>query len=411
MNIWVLSHGELLPMEPGFHPMRTAMLTAELRKRGHFVTWWTSAFSHRRRFFLADRATTLELDPYLQVKLLCAGGYRSTVSIARHLHNKRLADRFLAAAPYSSRPDFIIASYPIIELAEQAVNFALKYNVPALVDVRDYWPDLYLDRIPAWCRYPARLALCETFKKAKRTLANADMLIGISTGILRFALRHAGRDLVPTDRVFPIGCPASSLSNSEAGPPPRITAEEGVFTCAFVGTLGSSYDLDTVLRSAARLWRAAGGAIRFVIIGDGDNYKRISQLATSLPNVVVTGWVANTEVEGILAQSDVALMPLISRADSLPNKFFEYLRAGIPIVSSLKGEVEDLLSEHNLGYSYRCGDDGELARIIQDMARNREAVQAMGYRCRSLFDLRYTSESIYPAYADHIEQFPRKYTD
>jgi glycosyltransferase involved in cell wall biosynthesis len=404
MKVWLLSHGEMLPIEAGHRPMRTGMLAAELARRNHHVTWWTSTFSHRQRRLLANCDMNVRVDDRLELSMIHAGRYESTVSFARHRHNIRVGRRFRTASASRPRPDVILASYPIIELAAAAMQYGQRHGIPVVVDVRDYWPDLYVERLPRFCRGLARLALTPTFARARRTLSRANALMGISNGILEFALMHAGRNRREADRVFPIGCRTGACFGSKpAESPPFLRVASGELVCTFVGTFGSSYDLDTVLRAAARLQASGNAAVRIVIIGAGDKSAAISRVAATLPNVTLTGWLSGDDVERALADSDVGLMPLISRPDSMPNKFFEYLRAGLPIVSSLQGEVEHLMRERGLGRSYRTGDDAGLARVLADMAAARNETTSMGRRCRQLFEERYAAESIYPTYADHLE--------
>lgn len=411
MNTWVFSHGEVLPVEPNYRAMRTGMLTAELTRRGHRVTWWTSTFSHRHRQLLADRDTVVDVHDRLHVNMLHAGRYTSTISLARHLHNLRLGRRVgthLSALP---RPDVILASYPIIEFADAAVRYGRSLDVPVLVDVRDFWPDLYLERLPRATRGVARVVLGSTFRRARRTLANADALIAMSDGVLRFALHHAGRGRQDLDRVFPIGCRREQGGAAAGARPDCLSADPGVLTCTFVGTFGSSYDIETVLRAAARLERSAGPAVEIVIVGAGQKAAAISAAAAGLSNVRLTGWLAGEGVDAVLRHSDVGLMPVVSRPDAMPNKFFEYLRAGVAIVSSLEGEVEDVIRDRGLGLSYRVGDDAALAHALTRLAAARDTTAAMGRRSRALFEERYVAEAIYSEYADHLEFLARRCGD
>jgi glycosyltransferase involved in cell wall biosynthesis len=403
MNMWVFSHGEMLPSEPNYRPMRTGMLTAELARRGHRVTWWTSTFSHRRRQLLADRDTVMNVHDRLQLRMLHAGSYRSTISLARHLHNLRLGRRLAAHVSSMPRPDVILASYPIIEFADAAVRYGRSLNVPALVDVRDFWPDLYLERLPKASRGLARAALGSTFRRARRTLSNADALVAMSDGVLRFALNHASRDRREHDRVFPIGCRRDHGATSSANRPDCLSADPDVLTCTFVGTFGYSYDIETVLRAADRLRRSAGSAVEIVIVGAGQKAGAISAAAAGLPNVRLTGWLAGEDVDAVLRHSDVGLMPIVSRPDAMPNKFFEYLRSGLAIISSLEGEVEHVIRDQGLGLSYRVGDDASLAHALTQLAAARDTTVAMGRRSRALFEARYVAETIYSAFADHLE--------
>ena len=72
--------------------------------------------------------------------------------------------------------------------------------------------------------------------------------------------------------------------------------------------------------------------------------KKWSKLAIGLQNVVFTGWVNKHELKYLSDIADIGLMAYSKGApQGLPNKIFEYMSSGIPILSSLQGETEDFL--------------------------------------------------------------------
>ena len=99
-------------------------------------------------------------------------------------------------------------------------------------------------------------------------------------------------------------------------------------------------------------------------MGDGDQYTDIIRRASRLPNVTLTGWIGQEALQDLLNASDVGMAPLRSVRDAMPNKPYEYFAAGLPILSSLEGEMEALIDRHNVGCSYRDGDVGRLGELV-----------------------------------------------
>jgi glycosyltransferase involved in cell wall biosynthesis len=52
----------------------------------------------------------------------------------------------------------------------------------------------------------------------------------------------------------------------------------------------------------------------------------------------------------------------------MPDKVYDYLAAGLPIISSLKGELEDFLTRRDIGIQYTAGEPGGLAAALKSLA-------------------------------------------
>jgi glycosyltransferase involved in cell wall biosynthesis len=88
--------------------------------------------------------------------------------------------------------------------------------------------------------------------------------------------------------------------------------------------------------------------------------------------------------------------------EAMPNKVFTYMSGGLPILSSLGGELEAFLSREGVGLSYR----GPYALVwafealMDDEPRRAE----MARKAQAVFDERYEAGCLYGDYAGHIER-------
>src|SRR5690606_2789684 len=99
------------------------------------------------------------------------------------------------------------------------------------------------------------------------------------------------------------------------------------------------YDLGPVLESARRAQAEFGSEVQFVISGDGELGRHWRRRALGLPNVIFTGWIGGDEINWLRDHAAIGFQPYSANASQgLPNKLFEYLSAGIPVLSSLQGE-------------------------------------------------------------------------
>ena len=409
MRIWLVTVGEPLPIasDPNPRLLRTGVLARRLVAGGHEVTWWTSAFDHfRKRHHCATDTTVVSESG--TIRLLKSVGYRGNLSPMRFVEHAGVARKFSIQARLQPAPDIILASLPTIELAREAVRFGKAHDVPVLIDVRDLWPDVLVDVMPRRLRWLGRWVLAPLIRDSSYALANCSGIIGVSDGYLTWALRQAKRPATANDAILPLGyVPTESSSddmNAAGDRLRRIGVDPSRTLCWYVGSFGRQYDLAPALHAASRLRGSGRMDIQFVISGDGELGSRWRQLAAGLDNVVFTGWIGAHEINWLRAHAAVGLQPYAQGApQGLANKLFEYLSAGMPVVSSLPGENQQLIEQYGCGLTYRPGDAADCLEKITLLADDDDRRQAMGRRGKELFLQRFDSHIVFDGLAAHLE--------
>ena len=404
MRIWLVTVGEPLPTDGSNERLlRTGILAGFLSRRGHEVLWWTSAFDHVRKTHRAGEDTFVSLAGNYLIVMLHSCGYRRNISLARLSNHRGMARKFVELAPREPAPDVILCSMPTIELCREAVRFAKRSGIPVVLDIRDLWPDVIVDIAPPWARWAARLFLSSLFRDLREACAGATAVIGITDPIVEWGVRYAGRPKTGLDRAFPLGYLEQIPLPGEMEKAQRfwsglgIGADPGEFLVCFFGTIGRQFDLETVIMAARRL---EGGArrFRFVLCGSGDMLPHYRKLAGDIPSVEFPGWVGAAEIWTLMRIARAGLAPYRNSIDfrlSLPNKSIEYLSAGLPLVSSLTGELERLLEEHGCGVTYTEGDAESLATTLVELYDHRAGLETMAANALALYQGRFTAESIY----------------
>ena len=140
----------------GAENTRSMLLCAELLRRGHQAVMWTSAYDHIRKKWrdewLAHGMNGYRRDDGLEVRFMKGCGYSSNVSVRRLVDHQLAARSFLEQAARLPKPDAIVASVPDHVTAEAAVRFGREQQIPTIVDVRDKWPDIFVEIGRASCR-------------------------------------------------------------------------------------------------------------------------------------------------------------------------------------------------------------------------------------------------------------------
>ena len=413
MLTWLIKDGEILPVQAATRPMRTGMLANELVERGHSVVWWSSTFSHQRKTLLYEKDTALEVEPGFQLNLIHAGRYQKNISLGRYFHHRLLARRFSEEARERPVPNVIVCAFPTIDLANQAVSYAKRNGVPIIIDIRDLWPDTFLDKSPKFLKGILRVLLIQDFQRTKELLRNADSLAAISKGCLIWGLRYANRHENDDDKIFYTGYPEENIGKHEISD--RIKAFkqriEGKIVFTFIGSFGHSYELGLICKAARRLIQMGLSNIHFALAGDGQQFKSVLRNARSLPNVSLLGWLDRFEIFDLLNLSHIGLVPCLSVIDAMPNKPFEYLSAGLPILSSLEGEMEAIMTNHNIGCSYKSGDIDTFLKLIIKLSSDEKLRLQQSHNAIRLFRNKFSSKIIYAAYANHVEHIARKKGD
>ncbi len=165
----------------------------------------------------------------------------------------------------------------------------------------------------------------------------------------------------------------------------------------FTGTHGVANGLDAVLDAAAVLKRRGNEAVKLVLIGDGALKGKLMQRARDeqLDNVVFHNAVDKERLAGLLAAANVGLQVLADVPEfyygTSPNKFFDYLAAGLPVLTNYPGWVADLIREYEIGFAVPPNDPDRFAEALERAAGDRAALIAMGKRARSVAETRFNS--------------------
>ena len=396
-----------LPIDIGFRPIRFGLLANELLRRGHTVTWLSSDFNHISKEY--RRADLLDSLPAgLKVILLHTNRYYKNVSFSRLINHWQYCKQLTRWMENKSAPDGIIVSYPLIEAALISLAFGSRNYVPVIVDIMDIWPEVYLMAFPRSIRRIARVLLRSEFRKAKKVFTLANNCVAVSQKYLTYAQSYRRMSKFKYSQVHYLGCdPDLSVPNEEGfNKLILLGINPSDINFTFIGTLSVSYDIDCLLDTAQYIERYYP-RVKYIIGGEGPlrNLWQTKAKKLKLKNVKFIGFVDSTLFGSLLKHSFAGLATYAPGAfQSIPNKPVEYLAFGLPVISSLVGEFEELIERTNVGVSYKAGNVASLIDAIRKLLDDPLFTGDCRRKARELFIQQFLAKNIYSRYVDDLEQ-------
>jgi glycosyltransferase involved in cell wall biosynthesis len=415
MLVWLATIGEPLPVQEGAKDRshRTGLFARLLAERGHDVVWWTSTYDHFRKKHLFPDDHVLRVNERLEIRMLHGCGYGSNVSLARFRDHRQVADRFAAAAQGDPRrPDIIVAALPTIELCLESTRYGKQHGVPVVLDMRDMWPDIFLELLPSPLRPLGYLPLASLYRKARAACRDATAITGMTDAFVDWGVRRGGRRRSPLDRSFYFGYVPTQPSAEKLAAAEAFWDQQGIpaaaddFNAVFFGTIGRQFNLEPVIEAARRLGTTKR-RIRFVLCGSGDRLERYKSLSAGVNNIVFPGWVGGAEIFALMRRSAIGLAPYresLNFTMNIANKPAEYFSGALPIALSLKnGVLHDLLRDRDCGFSY--GDDPDtLVRELCRLQDNPTQQKRLSENARAVFEQSFVADTVYGRMAAYLEE-------
>lgn len=410
-TFWIIQAQEN-PAEPrsqkGRKEWRSNTLSENLADRGHQVIRWRSAFSHNKKVMLSNGNSIQHFDNYYQQFINCIP-YKNHIGLNRIINHKLLAKNFKKIARSLPKPNLIHTGNVPTELAFEAVKYGRSIGCPVIVDIRDLWPDAYLEHLPKIFRLFDSLSLYfirNMSFKTRYSLAHASALTAITQPILDWGLQLGNRKSSKLDAVYHMctksvtnfTLPESKLKN-------LFQDGEDIINVLFMGNYGYQYNFDSILNTA-RFLNLKEKKICFIFAGSGPKLNYLKKNSQDLKNFCVLEWVNGQDLVYLLSKCHVGLLPYKNSKDfsfSFSNKFPEYLSYGLVCACGVEGEMSKLVNKHNCGFFYNTEDKRDLGVKLSRLVDDKNIIKNFSKNAISLHDMMFNSEVIFNKFANHLE--------
>jgi glycosyltransferase involved in cell wall biosynthesis len=275
--------------------------------------------------------------------------------------------------------DLVWGTSPPIFQGATTLALARLKQVRYLFEVRDLWPEFAV--AVGVLRQPLLIQMSEWLERF--LYSRADTVLVNSPGFIQHVQTRGARhvELVPNGADTEMFDPAADSSRFRAQ-----YALEGKYIALYAGAHGISNDLGTLLEAACLLKDDARIAV--VLVGDGKEKPALIRKAAELglENVIFVPPISKAEMPSVLAAADACvaiLLPLEAYKTVYPNKVFDYMAAGRPVILAIDGVIREVVEAAEAGIAVPPGDAYALAQALRRFANDPQQGLEMGARGRS----------------------------
>lgn len=408
---------------------RFRFLSELLVKQGFDVDLITSSFQHWEKTPRDCNRPCYHNLPY-KVVFIQEPGYSKNLDLARILSH-RIAAKNLHSYFEKTRGtyDLLYAEIPPNDVARVCAESATAMGIPFVADINDLWPEAM--RMVLKLPVLSNLVLYPFARDARIVYRLLSAAVGTSD---EYAARPAAdRDtFYPRETVY-VGNDLAVFDEGALRMAPHIIKPSDELWATYAGTLGVSYDLETLIQAAANLQDTpakqtpstsakpdlkpqpyltnvqdftcsqpftdsqnnsspqnyAGSQsrpyIRIKILGDGPDRARLENLAMRLGAPVdFLGYQDYDSMAAYLCASDIVINSLVaSAAQSIVTKIGDYLASGKPLINTgSSAEFRAKVTSDGFGVNVAAHDAQALAQAITMLANNPSLRVCMGRRGR-----------------------------
>lgn len=356
---------------------------------------------------------------YEFAKRLLASGHEVTmVCGAYENHNTGLVQPFVKgkrqgvvdginviefALPYSNKDGFLKRTLTFLRYAWRSIGLALSKDydlifatstpltaaIPGIAakifrrkcfvfEVRDLWPEL--PKAMGVITNLIVLKLMDWLETVAYKLA--DGCIGLAPGIVEGIEKKVKNKPIV---MIPNGCDVDLFK-------PNLNAakKSDKFIALFAGAHGIANGLDSVLDAAKELKQRGRNDIEIHLVGSGKLKPELIERAEQegLVNCHFINPVSKHEIIKLMQTASVGLMVLANIPafyyGTSPNKFFDYIAAGLPVVNNYPGWLADMIKEYRCGLAVEASDAIAFADALEQLADKPDLLAQMGLNARKL---------------------------
>ena len=305
---------------------------------------------------------------------------------------------------FKEEADLIIATSTPLTISIPGILARWFKGIPFIFEVRDLWPQL--PKAMGVIKNPIILSILSLLEWI--SYKSADHCIGLAPGICDEIksnnISSKKVSLIPNAcdlNIFkPLEIESKYVPNSINKT--KLTNHNNIkFIAAFTGAHGIANGLDSILDGAKKLLDLGRDEIHIILIGDGSCKQKLIERANNenIYNCHFINSISKYELSKILRNHvNVGLMVLKDIPEfynsTSPNKFFDYLSSGLPILINYPGWIADIVVSNQIGISVEPNKSLDFAKGLIDLYEDKILLKSMSFKARKLAEEEFSRKDL-----------------
>ncbi|MGI6394843.1 MAG: glycosyltransferase family 4 protein [bacterium] len=399
MNIWIINE----TIGSRIHGMvfRPYYFAKEFVKKGHEVVIFSGSFSHvYSNLPQVDGNTKKEMIDGIEYCWIKTPKYKRSQSIGRIFNAfVYVLKLFLINKKEFGKPDVIIVTSPTPFSIINGYYYKKKFNAKLIFEVRDIWP-LTLTEIGSISKRHPFVVFTQFFENFSYKVS--DCVVSVLPISKNHMMAHGMKEdkfaYIPNGIDVQGGC-----NTKDIDPQVKKLIPENKFLVMYAGKFGISNALEYLFFAAQKLKN--NDRIHIVIAGDGSEKERFLKFKEEekLENVTFIDPVKKEQVPSLLSFADAFYIGRhknsLYKHGISPNKLFDYMYAGKPIIHSIQIESNDPVKEAEAGVSVEPENSNAIADAVLQLYNTPENERIeMGKKGKEYILVNHTYEKLAEKY-------------
>ncbi len=305
--------------------------------------------------------------------------------------------------------DLVYATSTPLTVGYIAMKIKSRYKIPYVFEVRDLWPEFPI-QIGA---IKNKLVIRYLKSLEKRIYMNSEFVVALSPGMLDGVLSTG----FPVDKTAMIPNMSKPDFFYPHTPDSKIAARFGInlsdFNVIHFGSMGRANGLKYIIDAAKICAKRGANDICFFFMGSGATEPLLKRMVEEdkLSNVRFLGKHNMFTVSEVVNCCDATITSFINlpilRTNS-PNKLFDSLSAGKPIIVNSAGWTKQMVEEEDCGFFVDPDKPEDLASMLIKYKDDAEQLRIWGDNARRLSTDKYDKSILTAQVADVLESVYKK---
>lgn len=293
-----------------------------------------------------------------------------------------LGATWLAAS--AGKHDVVFATSTPLPVGVPGYLASAMTGAPFVFEVRDLWPEAAI-QMGAIKRHGLLGMVAKSLERFlyRRAAQIVALSPGMAAGVIAEGIAPQRVHMVPN---------SSDLDLFTPGPRDRkLVSKYGLahkFVVGYAGAIGPSNAVEDNVPEAARILHERGrDDVVFLIAGDGKSMPVLTERIAQLDNVRLIGSVPKSEIPVLTRTADILMVLFADKpilATNSPNKFFDGLASGKPMLVNSNGWTREIVEDNECGIYFPAEDGVALADAIERLADDRALRKRMGVNARAI---------------------------